>query len=194
MSFRRFTRAAICAWLLTSGLFSACQTSAPPASAGQDDAIVRDFETRVAQYTQFRKKEAGKPPKPTTSSEKLEEHRDQMAKSVRTVRAGAKQGDVFTGPIAQYFRRQIAATLHGEQGAKVRASLRRAEPLRGIQLRVNDQYPDGLPLQSTPPTLLLNLPPLPKELQYRIVGQDLVLLDTAPNVIVDFIPNVLPQS
>jgi hypothetical protein len=49
-------------------------------------------------------------------------------------------------------------------------------------------------LQSTPPSLLLNLPPLPKELEYRIVGRELVLHDTAPGIIVDFIPNVVPQS
>jgi hypothetical protein len=41
---------------------------------------------------------------------------------------------------------------------------------------------------------LLNLPELPKELQYRIVGNDLVLHDTAPDIIVDFIPNVFPKS
>ncbi len=191
-----FTRVWICAWLLLAAPFVSGQTSAPqpPVSAHQDDAVVKDFEARVAQYMQFRKKEAGNPPKPTTSSEKLAERRDQMAESVRAVRAGAKQGDVFTDPIAHYFRRQIAATLHGEQGAKIRASLRRAEPLRGLQLHVNERYPDGVPLQSTPPSLLLNLPPLPKELQYRLVGSDLVLLDTAPNTIVDFISNVVPQS
>ncbi len=193
MSFRGFIRLAICAWLLAAGLAASGQTSAPPASARQDDALVKDFEARVARYMQFRKEEAGKAPKPTTSSDKLAERRDQMAESVRTVRAGARQGDVFTEPIAHYFRRQIAATLQGEQGAKVRASLKRAEPLRGMQLRVNEQYPDGVPLQSTPPSLLLNLPSLPKELQYRLVGNDLVLLDTAPNTIVDFIPSVLPR-
>ena len=42
-------------------------------------------------------------------------------------------------------------------------------------------------LQSTPPTLLSDLPKLPSELEYRIVGRELVLLDTAANLIVDLL-------
>ena len=43
-----------------------------------------------------------------------------------------------------------------------------------------------------PPGLLLTLPELPKGLEYRFVGRDLILLDTEPGLIVDFIPEVLP--
>ena len=194
--YQRFTLVGICACVVAAGLLVAAQgqtAAQPPASARQDDAIVKDFEARVANYMRFRKKEAGTSPKPTASSAKLAEHRDQMEQSVRAAREDAKQGDIFADPIAQYFRRQIASTLRGDQGRKIRESLRHAEPVRGIPLRVNGPYPEGVALQSTPPSLLLNLPPLPKELQYRIVGHDLVLLDTAPNTIVDFIPNVLPK-
>ena len=47
-------------------------------------------------------------------------------------------------------------------------------------------------MQSTPPTLLANLPKLPAELEYRIVDRELVLLDTKANLIVDLLPNALP--
>ena len=70
-------------------------------------------------------------------------------------------------------------------------SLRRSEPVR-IPLRVNDTYPEKLPLQTTPPTLLLNLPKLPEELDYRVVGNNLVLRDVEANLIVDFIPQAIP--
>ena len=60
-------------------------------------------------------------------------------------------------------------------------------------MQVNQRYPQGAPLQSTPPSLLLNLPPLPKELEYRIVDSTLVLRDEGANVIVDFVPNVFPK-
>jgi len=49
-------------------------------------------------------------------------------------------------------------------------------------------------LQSTPPTLLLNLPELPKGLEYRILGRELVLRDTDANIVVDYIPNALPDT
>ena len=63
-----------------------------------------------------------------------------------------------------------------------------------LQLRVNDSYPSKVPLQSTPPTLLMNLPKLPEELEYRLVGRSLVLRCAKGNLIVDFIPNVMPPA
>jgi cardiolipin synthase A/B len=92
------------------------------------------------------------------------------------------------------FRKRISAALAGQQGANIRSSLRHAEPLRSMDLHVNQKYPDGLPFQSVPPTLLLNLPRLQKELEYRIVGRDLALHDIATNIIVDFIPGAVPSS
>jgi hypothetical protein len=41
---------------------------------------------------------------------------------------------------------------------------------------------------------LLRLPQLPKEVEYRFVGRDLILRDVAANLIVDFLPNAVPQS
>jgi hypothetical protein len=178
--------------VLLTGLLVLAQAPAP-STTSQDAEFVKDFEGRVAQYMKMRTQEAGKSPKPTASADKLADNREHMSGSLRDLRAGARQGDIFTEPITQYFRRQIATTLHGPQGAKVRASLKHAEPLGAIPLKVNEPYPQTAPLQSTPPSLLLNLPTLPKELQYRIVGDDLVLLDTAPNIVVDFISHVVPQ-
>jgi len=72
--------------------------------------------------------------------------------------------------------------------------LRHAEPVKPLNLQVNDKYPEGVPLQSTPPSLLLDLPKLPPEVEYRIVGHDLVLRDVKANLIVDFVNNVIPAS
>jgi len=88
----------------------------------------------------------------------------------------------------------MAMPFAGPDGKQIRASLRSAEPVRGIRLQVNATYPEKAPLQSTPPTLLLDLPTLPSELEYRIVGRDLVLRDVAANLIVDLLPNALPPS
>jgi hypothetical protein len=63
-----------------------------------------------------------------------------------------------------------------------------------LRLRVNARYPKELPLQSTPPSILLNLPKLPPELEYRIVGHDLVLLDVKAGLIVDYLPRAIPPS
>jgi hypothetical protein len=192
-----------CALLVATTVVGLSQTSAvPPAaaspvvvsSANQADAIfVKEFYARVSKYLGLRKKEAGSSPKPTKSAAKLSESKNAMAEKIQAARADAKQGDIFTPEITAYFRKRIATALRGPRGAKVRSSLRHAEPVQGIQLHVNQQYPDGVPLQSVPPTLLQNLPRLPKELEYRIVGHDLALHDIGPNLIVDFIPGAIPS-
>ena len=62
----------------------------------------------------------------------------------------------------------------------------------GFRSRINQEYPQTSAMQSTPPTLLANLPKLPPELEYRIVGRELVLLDTKSNLIVDLLPDAFP--
>jgi hypothetical protein len=71
--------------------------------------------------------------------------------------------------------------------------LRHGEPTE-MELQINQSYPEKVPLQSTPPTLLLNLPELPKGLEYRILGRELVLRDSDANIVVDYIPNALPEK
>ena len=79
----------------------------------------------------------------------------------------------------------------GSEAHRVRVSLKHDEPVNA-RLHVNESYPEAMPLQTTPPSLLLNLPKLPPELEYRVVGRELVLRDVKANLVVDFIPNALP--
>jgi len=169
------------------------QTKSGSAADQAEARILADFGDGIRKYLEARQN-AGGAPKPAKEPEKLVDHRKQTAAKLRVERTDAKQGDIFTPEIAGYFRRRITATFAGPEGPKIRASLRRAEPVPSIVLKVNAAYPATLPLQSTPPTLLLNLPRLPKELEYRIVGRDMALHDTVTNLIVDFIPNAIPAS
>jgi hypothetical protein len=162
------------------------------AASGDDAQTVKDFEARVAKYIDLRKKDAGSGPRPTSSSDKLAETRKDLQAKAKALRPNAAQGDIFTPRISGYLRRRISRVLRGREGMKIRASLRHAEPVHGIELHVNESYPEGVPLQSTPPTLLLNLPTLPDGLEYRIVERSLVLRDVPPNLIVDFVPNAVP--
>lgn len=67
--------------------------------------------------------------------------------------------------------------------------MQHSEPVH-LHLRVNESYPANIPLQSTPPSLLLNLPMLPQEVEYRIEGRGLILLDVRANLVVDLIEDV----
>jgi hypothetical protein len=183
-----FSRSTYRRLLMTAGLL-AC---AGAAHAQRDQApAVKDFEARVSSYVQLEKNQSS-PHKATDSPAKLADQHEHAAAKMRAARPSAKPGDIFAPDIAAYIRRQLASTLNGPDGAKIKASLRHAEPVKKITLHVNERYPQHIPLQSTPPTLLLNLPQLPKQLQYRIVGNDLVLYDSNSDLVVDFIENAVP--
>jgi hypothetical protein len=160
------------------------------AQVKSNSAIVKDFNDRINKYESLKKNQSI-PNKQSNSAEVVTKEKHQAAQKLQNARPAARQGDIFTPAIAAYFKRQIQATLHGPGGTKVQQSLRHAEPLPAVHLQVNERYPQNLPLQSTPPTLLQNLPQLPKGLQYRVVGSTLLIYDEASNLIVDLIPGAV---
>jgi hypothetical protein len=165
-------------------------------SANQDSLTIQDFGKRVDQYAKLRKSaQAGlSAPKSGSSAAEVKQYQVSLAQNIRAGRTQAKPGDVFSPPVALLFRKLIATPFQSGDGSKIRASLRHAEPVRGLKLEVNGEYPQMAALQSTPPTLLSDLPKLPLELEYRIVGRELVLLDSSANLIVDLLPDALPTS
>ena len=155
--------------------------------------VLKDFDDHVKDYVKLHKTARSEVHglKPTPSSEAIEHHEHQLAHQIREMREGAAQGNIFAPPIAAEFRRLIAITMASQEGGRIRESLKRAAPVRLNAMRVNQNYPAGVPLQSTPPSILGNLPALPPELEYRLVGRALVLRDAEANLIVDFIPDAI---
>ena len=158
-----------------------------------DSAIVQDFEKRVADYVQLRKTVESKLSKlrSTESTEKIAHNQHELAEGIMKARGSARQGDIFTPAVDKEFRRLMGFAMQSRDAARIRKSLQSAEPVAGLP-QVNHPYPAGTPMQSTPPSLLLNLPHLPPDLEYRFVSRTLILLDTKANVIIDYMPNVSP--
>ena len=181
--------------VLCPALNGQAATQKPPA-VNHDSLVILGFEERAKEYVKLHNKaKAGIPAlKPSDSAQTINQNQRLLAGSIRSARADAKQGDIFTPEIAEVFRQLIASTMSGPDAAKTRVSLRHAEPVGEITLHVNTVYPDRLPLQSSPPSVLLNLPQLPPELDYRIVGRELVLRDVGANLVVDFIPHAIPTQ
>ena len=161
-------------------------------TASSPEKIAADLQGRAKQYLDFRKQVAGSAPKSNSTPSKITSAQNDLASKIRVARAGAKQGEIFTPEITQYVRRQIASRLSGRDGKRIRASLRHAEPVN-ITLQINQSYPDNVPLQSTPPSLLMSLPQLPAGLEYRLVGKELVIRDVDANIVVDYLANALPS-
>jgi hypothetical protein len=170
--------------------------SKPAPNVNRDAAISTEFQKHVADYMTLRKKaQAGiTAPKGTGSAEKITGYQHELAENIRAARPQAAQGEIFTPPVTELFRRLVFSSLNGPDGTQIRKSYRRAEPIHGVHLQVNQAYPDGLPLQSMPPSLLLNLPHLPKEMEYRFVDHELVLRDIAANLVIDLIPQLTPPD
>jgi len=57
---------------------------------------------------------------------------------------------------------------------------------------INETYPKGTALSTVPINLLVALPKLPDDIEYRFLGRHLILYDTRTNVILDRIPCAVP--
>jgi hypothetical protein len=166
--------------------------------APRDSEEARDFKIftdRVQAYVQMQKNlEASLSIlKPTKDVAQIVEHQHALAGKIADARRSARQGDIFTHEATERFRKIIRSEFHGPEGRLARQTIRQDDPSKVIKrLHVNDVFPEGVPLTTTPPTLLLKLPELPQELAYRFVGHDLTLIDIKARLIVDLIPNAIP--
>ncbi|MBX7170205.1 MAG: hypothetical protein K1X72_04555 [Pyrinomonadaceae bacterium] len=163
------------------------------APSAQDKKVSADFEKQAKEYIKIREKAASSitkiPDKAT--AEQIEEHKLNLQKAVQTVRTNAKQGDIFTPEATEMFRRIIKFEFEPQERADLRKKILTAE-VKTIPLKVNFPYPSEKEQLEMPPTLLLALPQLPKELWYRFVGSNFLLVDKENGLIIDFITNTLP--
>lgn len=178
----------IAAALLIAG---AVWAVADPPPVNPDAAVIDDFETRLKAYLNLRgnvESQIGRL-KPTSSAGAISRHEREMRHRIREARRDARQGDIFSPPVAAEIRRLIGLAMQAQNAKHIEQSLQHSEPVR-VNVRVNDTYPEAVPLQSTPPTLLENLPKLPDGIEYRINGRDLLLLDAKARLILDIVPGI----
>jgi hypothetical protein len=168
--------------------------AATQSGVNPDAAVLKDFEARIDKYLEIHKdaaKGAGKL-KETENPAEVSKAQATLADRIRSQRAAAKQGDIFTAEIRSRFRRLLAPEMKGEEGRDAKAVMKDDAPApASIPFKVNAKYPEGQPLPTVPSNVLLNLPKLPEPLEYRIIGKHLVLLDSDADIIIDYIPNAI---
>lgn len=159
----------------------------------KDRAAVAAFEARVKAYGRMREKIEGKMRKLSKDSTpaQIEAHQTEFERRVRAARANAKPGEIFTPDIAAVIRAMIKSEFKGTERKELRETVLEADT-KGVPLRVNYTYPETKELVEMPPTLLLRLPQLPKQLRYRFVKRNMLLVDRENNLIVDFMLDALP--
>ena len=133
-------------------------------TADERARIVRDFQQRVADYTQH-----------PTCLDLLPEAPNAAPPAPR----------IFTLPVAMVFRQLIAEALMERDGVAV---------INGVgvfpHLMVMEPFPSR-ELYEFPRVLKDALPPLPTPLEYRLIGHDLVVRDTEADVVVGVLRDAL---
>jgi hypothetical protein len=170
------------------------QTKPPPPNPASVDAkTLGDFMVRVKEYVALHQKhESTLPSLPKeTTPEIIDRHQRALSALMLKARAGAKQGDIISPAMADVVRQTCRRAFSREDGKNMIAMIMDENPV-GLKLSVNGRYPDEVPLSTMPPDLLAALPKLPEELEYRFVGDRLILLDVHAHTVVDWVENVLP--
>jgi hypothetical protein len=152
-----------------------------------------DFNERVKEYIKLRERLSDKADKPSDESKPLdiEAYQIALAEQIKVARAKAQAGDIFTPGIAKHIRQVIKKEFKGERLKELRELAQEPGP-KGVPLKVNALYPEAKEIVEMPPTLLLKLPELPKQLRYRLLGRYMLLMDREARLIIDYLPNVLP--
>jgi hypothetical protein len=168
-----------------------------------EDEALDDLEDRVEDYVKKVHKKAAKQVTPLPAQatpEQIVTHQRALGEAIRALRPGAKQGDLFLPEVQPIVKRLIAEQLGGRAGAPARKEVLAGNPpvdpdhddRMQIRVAVNAIYPSAAPLSTVPPTVVLSLPLLRKEVEYHFVNRDLVLLDVEANMILDFIRLAAP--
>lgn len=125
--------------------------------------------------------------KPTQSIRRIQQRQRAMAQHIRALRKNAREGDIFTPEVSAYFERSLAAAYQASpEGILANLICISQDDQR---LRPNDIYPATWEYNPMPPTILLHLPRLPEEVEYRIVNRDLIVLDVEADMVVDMLRN-----
>ena len=158
-----------------------------------DKKVATDFEGRVRLYTTRREEIEDTLPKLSkqATAEQIQAHKAALLKAVLLERRGAKRGVIFSPDAEQMIRSIVVTHYSGRDRMELRKELAEAEN-KTVPVKVNAVYPEAAELVEMPPTLLLVLPQLPKQVRYRFVGNNLLIVDRENHLIVDYMTNALP--
>jgi hypothetical protein len=184
----------MCVLSLLAGCRNKAVDRVQPANQAETD-IFKEFQRRVDEYVALHRRiEADLPALPNEATpQQIDARQRDLLKRIAAARAGAKQGDLLTPAMQDLIRARFEQVFKEQKdGAAVRESVMDENPT-GLSIGINDRYPDDVPLSTMPPDVLEFLPKMPEELEFRFVGRDLIIMDPHAHLIVDFVPNAIPE-
>lgn len=183
---------------------------APPQTTEMDAETLRKFQHEIEEYVELRKDALKdiKPLDPKSTPAEADRYQTELTNAIIAYRKGSKRGEIFKPEVEQAVRRTLNREFSSSQGPGLLKDIRQGNPRvegnplpqdpskevkKNVTVAVNVRYPETAPYSSVPPSLLLKLPLLPPQVRYRFIGRTLILRDTEADVILDFIPDVVPD-
>jgi hypothetical protein len=159
-----------------------------------DAAALATMNSRLKDYLELHRKLERELPKLPDNATPVQIDTNQrlLEQKVRAARSGAKQGDLFTPEATPVIKRLLAAVFGGPDGKQLKDSIMDENPV-DVVVKVNGRYPDTVPVSTVPPQVLQTLPKLTEDMEYRFIGDRIVLLDAHAHLIADFIDDALPK-
>jgi hypothetical protein len=173
-----------------------CKDTEPERSENPTDTMFADFAKRVDSYITLRERltDSIGDLDPRKSQAEIAARATALGNAIIASRPQAKQGDIFSPEVAAFLATLIRQEYKRRSEPVLETREDQQEELPNFEPRVNLLYPTTYPLATFPPALLPLLPPLPEEVEYRIVRDNLILRDIEANVILDFMPGAVPSG
>ncbi len=188
----RFMSIPLVSLLLFIGLGSARTSGQAQPKVNPQAAAAVEFQNRIKAYLKIHNDAETRVPnlRSTDDPKEVNAREVALAKEIATLRAGAQPGEIFAKEYQPYFIKIVQDDFRKRSAADRKALV--VELPKNVKVDINMTYPTTLPLETFPPVLLRALPDLPPELEYRIVGRNLILRDVKANLIVDILRDVVP--
>ena len=150
-------------------------------STDEGCAALDAFQQRVEEYAVLHRTLAASLP------------RTSLASAIIAARPTARQGDIFTADVTRFFRIVMEETgSAADLGGITPLMDEDGRLLAGAHPAIHTPFPAWETREVATSTLFM-LPTLPRELEYRIVGYDLVLWDVSADLIIDVVPYAMPH-
>jgi hypothetical protein len=160
-----------------------------------DSRALDTMTKRLEDYVELHRRIEQTLPKLPDNATPMQIDRNQrlFEQKMRDARRDAKPGDIFTPEARPVILRLLRQVFSGREGHDLKASIMDENPVATPRV-VNGRYPDSVPLSTVPPEVLQTLPTLGEDMEYRFIGDDLILLDTHAHVVADVIEDALPKT
>jgi hypothetical protein len=174
--------------LLSLPLVAAAAREQAKPRVNPNAATIKEFLKRVDAYVALHKKLEGTLPAlpKEATPQQIDVHERALGKLMQEARKDAKPGDILFPAMQRLVRTLLRPIFRGKDGLQIKNEILDNEYKGNVKLVVNGRYPDEVPVSTMPPQVLMALPKLPEELEYRFIQRDMILFDPHAHIIADF--------